>query len=165
MTETIKKELEELTQNECHYKKVIEPKCFFIKENKKTHFEISEYLTNDLQKDVLNSIIQAYVKGEETQICAMVSEMWMTFVKVSDFSEAQEKINEKMNEYGRIRNMPDRIECVLLTIWTDQKTIGIIWKIDRTIDPPTLNLYHETEHDINMEGTIHTILKNPFLNP
>lgn len=151
--------LERLILNEWESKKEIQARVFFEKFNKIENIPINPFMENASTKKMLGGLLKTLIREFHPSTITFLSESWMASFEGSD---AKTKTEEALKKYGKVSKMPEKIESVMLLMWSPRSTIFKMWAIDRTKKQPLLVPWEDFEVPITQEDEMNPIFKNPF---
>lgn len=127
--EIVKGLLENLIYKYWDEQKEIEPLVFMETPEGPAYLMIRELMRGATEKRGLSDIIRAMVRIKKASICAMMTEVWMAEFEGDN---AEKLADEAIKKYETASKVPEKIETVILLIWTKDSTHAKIWAIDRT---------------------------------
>lgn len=120
-------------------------------------------MDSSAKKEVLAKMLPGLIRVSNASRVAFICEMWMIEQKSTNLADDEKRIKDQYKQYGQIKNMPQKVESLMLLIWSKYSTITEFWKIDRSVNPPVLIKKMDTEQAIK-EMPLGAIFQNPYLN-
>lgn len=107
------------------------PMVLFARNSQFSLMPVHELMGESHHKQMLNDLIRVFAKKTFADRVALISESWMAKFEGSKTNNVDRIADKELNKYGSISNMPNKIEVVMLSLWTKELNILKLYNVDR----------------------------------
>lgn len=139
------------------------PYVYFMTSGSMAIMPCRHLMTEESSTERLNDIIKLITKENNADMVCFVCEsyLYMQTFKTENRAAAELHIDELFKKHGKISNMPERIEVIMILLWTPEINNMITLEIKRIPKP---ELIFRSEMITSIKQLSEANFQNPFLN-